>query len=788
MLPPQPFDPPSEARRPMAGDLYTASQKPEVSAKLSRDIKSAILELRREFPGQKVEALCWNEHNVAVPLVVEVELPTRGPVNNVDIREREPIYLLLHRQYYPHKAPSVWSSRPDFPKAQLPHLNPTQPGKAANLCLHRGSLDNWFAEHTIIDLVQRARGWLRDAARDRLIRQEDAFEPTRIIGAVGYNIYEPSVITDLVCKKWRQYGDKAGFTFLRYELLREPSKDPLIGRDAYVIRLASPSGIESAIRSVRSALGTGMLFGILAWPPKESVCKEYFAELPDNLGDLQEWGERLGIPVKNAFQVYQSKELQLFGGIPVTLVVPRPQRVIGSRSQLELINIVVNASNEHRPKDGRWDLNAKVMTMGHRTPLTLRGARDISSQPVDVDLGPLLFLGCGAVGSKVILHMARSGQCNMTLVDYDELSPHNLIRHGLLHESLGMNKAQAIKNAIEGIFYADKRATKVEVIEGSALDILIGERKEVLKQHSWLIDTTASPVILNVSKQADLPGSLSCCRCEIADRGRLGFLSVEGSNRNPRLDDLRVLVFDMAIENSALSRWLRSDQELREGETGSVLEEISVGISCSSETMRLSDEFVSIHAASFAMGFRRCASERDANNAGRVQISQCSEAGSVRTIVREFNIPPMIVLTARNDPAWQVRLKHGLEKKLKKILRQASPNETGGLLIGVVDFKNRTVYVTRIIPAPPDSKSHPYAFVRGIQDIPEKVSEMEDLTGGMLGYVGEWHTHPSDEPDLSGKDKETISKIRRTLDSIPLPTHVMIVTSRDLYSYVFSPQ
>ena len=57
-------------------------------------------------------------------------------------------------------------------------------------------------------------------------------------------------------------------------------------------------------------------------------------------------------------------------------------------------------------------------------------------------------------------------------------------------------KGKAIKNAIEGIFYADKRAAKVGVIEDSALSVLIGEQKKILNQHSWLIDTTASSMII----------------------------------------------------------------------------------------------------------------------------------------------------------------------------------------------------------------------------------------------------------------------------------------------------
>lgn len=792
---PQPSSPQSETRRPMENDLFTANQKPDNIGNLSQEIKSALLELRA-FSRQKVKALYWNEYYVAIPLEVEVNIPTRGTVDNIDIREREPIYLLLHRQDYPYKVPSVWSNRRDFPKDQLPHLNPKPPGSAANLCLHRGRLDDWFAEHTIVDLVQRVRGWLRDAARDRLIRREDGFEVTRLDEVIGYSIYEPSVIINHIHQKWLLNNGRAGFAFLWYKLLKNPNKEPLVGKDAYAIRLVCPLSSEMIANPLElsqkiNAFHTEenkmerMLFGVLAWPSKKCVCKRYFAELPDTLTDFQKWAEGFGIPLKDALQTFLSEGLHLLGGVPVTLVIPRPQNIIGTQSPLELLNFVISAGAEHLPKDGVWDLDAEVKIIGHRAPLTLHRARDLSAQPTELDFGRLLFFGCGAVGSKLILHISRSGQCNMTLVDYDELSPHNLVRHGLLHESLGMNKAQAIKNAIDGMFYADN-AVKVDIIKDSALSILLGEQKEILNQYTWLIDTTASSMMLNILSQTDLPETLSCCRCEIADHGRLGFISVEGANRNPRLDDLQVLVFDMAVENPAISRWLQLNQEQREEEVGSILEEINIGISCSSETMRLSDELVSLHTASFAAGFRRMVKDGRFNNAGRIQISRCSEEGSVTTVVQQFDIPPMTVIEARNNPDWQVRLGYGLETKLKKLFRQARPNETGGLLIGIVNFKRRIIYVTRVLPAPPDSESYPYAFIRGIQDIPEKVFKIQDFTGGMLGYVGEWHTHPAGGPELSDQDKEAVKKIRGNLDNIPLPTHVMIVTSRGLYPHIFS--
>jgi proteasome lid subunit RPN8/RPN11 len=785
----------------MADPTFTASQAPEDPAALSSAIQEAIQELQEAFSEQEVVALHWNAHYVVIPLEVEVDLPSRGPVGDVDIRAREPIFLRLHRKHYPYQAPSTFSNRRDFPAEYLPHLNSTLPGTASNFCLHRGSLNNWFAEHTIVDLVKRVQTWLRDAVGDRLMRPEDGFEETRIPTVLGYGIFEPASIREKAYRHWRLHQGSGGFCFLWYQLLNNSSQEPLIGTNTYAIRLFTslqgdmldkPLELSQKINMFHKELGSAkvdverMLFGVLAWPAQDRICSRFFGHLPDTLRAFLTWAEALGIPLTEALTTYLASDLQLFGGVPVTLIVPRPQHMIRTDSTLEILNFNVIAGGEHWPKEGQWDLDATVYSMGHRAPLTLHRAREISSQPSGENLGPLLFLGCGAIGSKLILHLARSGQANMSIIDYDDLSPHNLVRHALVSDSLGVNKAEGIKKVIEGMYYADTSSLHLEAIKISATEMLLGDQ-DLLSRHTWLIDSSASPMLLNLLSHLHLPDTLACCRGEIADAGRLGFLSVEGYSRNPRLDDLQVLLFDLAIDNPMLSRWLRRNQQEREELVGSVLEDIYIGLSCSSETMRLSDEIVSLHSSAFATGFRKVANQDPQKRLGKLQISYFSEASDLLFSVQSLTVNPITHLSARNNPRWEIRFRHGLDQDMKRFLHRTAPNETGGLLIGLINQKRRIIYVTRILPAPADSKSSPYAFVRGIKDIPSQVLTIQEKTGGILGYVGEWHTHPMGGPNLSDVDMETVEKIKRHLDSIPLPTHITVVTRRGIYPHVFTP-
>jgi proteasome lid subunit RPN8/RPN11 len=57
----------------------------------------------------------------------------------------------------------------------------------------------------------------------------------------------------------------------------------------------------------------------------------------------------------------------------------------------------------------------------------------------------------------------------------------------------------------------------------------------------------------------------------------------------------------------------------------------------------------------------------------------------------------------------------------------------------------------------------------------------------MPGYVGEWHTHPKGDPRLSETDRKAVRNLKKTLDTVPLPTLAAVVTGDGLHPYVFTP-
>ena len=780
-------------------ERHTATQTPDDPARLSPAIAEAVATLRAAFPDLPVPALYWNKDYVAVPLEVGVELPSRGPIGGIDIRAREPVFLLFDRKRYPFKAPSAWSDRKDFPKSKLQHINPTKPGAPAHFCMNRGSLDAWFAEHGVLDLVGRVRFWLRDAARGRLIPHRDLFEPTRPYDPFGQAMFDPVALTGTVTAAWADHDGSAGFRLVACELLDREAKAAvgMTGHTVWSVTIVSPDAAQTQLALARvinvladndayKKLFRKRLFGVLAWANAATVTHEHFSELPDTLKGLIAWAERLGIPLRDALTIYLDGDFHLFGGVPVTVAIRRPRPVLGASTDIELITFFIIAGGDHWPKDGAWDLGAEVFVADHRTPLTPPFARHLSSHARDLAIPRTLLLGCGALGSKVALHFARSGQTSLTLVDPAVLSPHNVVRHALGGRRIGMAKSEALKEEIVELYPGQtKEALGITANTADAFDYLLGERQPELEAHSHLVDATASVQVFNLLVGAQLPATISAARLEIGDRGRLGLLSIEGPGRNPRLDDLQAALFDCALDDPAVSRWLSATREARESQVGSGLEEIQIGLSCGSATMRLADETASFHAAGMAgrLRARLSATESQPHAGGAVYRIVLDDGGAARADERK--VSAVTILTARNDPAWQVRLAAGLADRMRDALRQTRPSETGGLMIGMVHAKRRIVYVTRLLDAPRDSEGTPMAFLRGVDDLPEAVADIERRSGGLLGYVGEWHTHPAGGPDLSITDLMAAARLKRALDRVPLPTHIVVVTPRGVYPHVF---
>jgi integrative and conjugative element protein (TIGR02256 family) len=759
----------------------------------SKPIQACIIGIERLAIKKSVRVFSALNGFIGISFKVEVSIPSRGAVHGIDIQEIEPIFILIEPNYYPYNAPMAFSDRMDFPSEKLPHLNPVPKGFPANFCLHRGNLDEWFCEHNIEDYVYRIISWLRDAARNRLIKlkNQDEFEITRISKSFGYNVYNPSDIIGLI--EYDADVVNSNFAFLWYEIIKN---DPLIDKNKahfsvkYVLKV-NPDNQEEIVKlskeinkleEAKSSLNKRNI-GILLYAPQDYVTEKYYSVFPTNYIEFETWCIGLKLNIREALKYYLENKFQCVGGIPVSIVIQRPKKLIGTNSNLEILNFVIGAGGELWPKENSINKESKVYILENRKPVDIKLAKELSDLKSVLFNKKSVFIGCGAVGSKLIMHLAKSGLSNYEIIDEDKLSPHNLIRHALLANSTGKYKAEATKEEIENIFYSDKSNLSIasKNIKGEKYlqSLTITKAKEI----STVIDTTASNSFQLFLSDYEFNSKTTCIRCEIAFDGKLGILKIEGDKRAPRLDDLNIYLIDLAIDNSLISSWLL-DFDLKRQNGNFEFEEINVGVSCNSNTLKLSDDIISFHTSAFSLGIKNAKSITK----GIIQLSMLSEDASHPMLTERIIVGKVLELKFRNDSNWRVRIQEQISNALFKELEANKPNETGGLLIGKIDALRKIIYITRFTKAPSDSVKKPYYFIRGTKNVPEEIGKIRHKTGGLIDYVGEWHTHPAGGNKPSSTDFTAVNELRNILDKIPYPTFIIIVSPTKINPYIFGPE
>ncbi|WP_421740717.1 Mov34/MPN/PAD-1 family protein [Cellulomonas sp.] len=92
----------------------------------------------------------------------------------------------------------------------------------------------------------------------------------------------------------------------------------------------------------------------------------------------------------------------------------------------------------------------------------------------------------------------------------------------------------------------------------------------------------------------------------------------------------------------------------------------------------------------------------------------------------------------------------------------ALPRETGGILGGFRD--GNLVVVTRAVVVS-DSGSSRNDYVRRDTVARARLADIRAQAAPVVGYVGEWHTHPADQPP-SGTDLATLQQIALEADDL----------------------
>jgi hypothetical protein len=766
-------------RHPMAQKLFSESLQ-EFSGKIENpQLADSIVGLKQLVGGRNLRFYQWDEHAIALAVRIPVELPPLGNVEGIDIRGREPVLIRVDLKDYPNIPPMVFPDRIDFPKNNLAHLYVAKNGKPPSLCLVKGDIAEWYSNKRLKDLFIRTSNWLRDAATGELTENGEQFDPIRLEGFAGSMIYDYDQIASVVNAK-QSYEKGKNFSIALFERVSAGS-----GIAFKLNQLVTTDNLESSVQDLKkehekndsSSSKKNYHLGYILWSDSEYPHTKYSVHFPENWNSFKEFCAGYGIAVSHIEKQIASNDQNVFVNIPVITAIRRPKKIIGFSSDIEFINFTIRIDTTD-VEAGTIVNNVPVLFYKHGQPLSKEKAKQISGG--QADLGKYsLVAGCGALGSKVIMHFARSGVTNYILTDPDDLSPHNMVRHALLGYSEGLGKADALKREINAIFPYEKMPMLLSAkISGSGF-----LEAELNKFFHWILDFTASSAFSQTLVKTSFETTPRIVKSHITDFGNLGVTYFEGKDRNPRLDDLQVMLYAQYKTDPIIVDWLQreADNSLRSNNLS-----VTVGVGCNSETTVLSDDIVSLHAA-YTAGVIKAESKLKQSEEGKVYINQIKSEPYFTNIPKLIHIPPLDVLPSINNPSWQIRMKPGIIEEMKREMGLAMPSETGGVFVGCANYKTKTIHVTDLLKAPGDSKANEVCFFRGVLGLPDTIREINHSTGNQLGYIGEWHTHPFGPNQMSTTDAASIRKFGSEFNILPtpLPVFLMIITPTHILPYVY---
>lgn len=671
------------------------------------------------FPFAMLLEVRRNDSQEGLIVEFQVELPQKPPVA---ILSRERIAIALNPDE--DTVPKAYALRKGFP--DTPHQNLTLQGEPKDLCLFEQDYQEIKAQLTPVMLLQRIAYWLARAAVEELHLSDQPLEP--LLPSSDRIIFDQDVFeSDL--------GQRSVI------VVRLLSDAPFLLR---AHRL--PEDFE--LTKLRD--DTRYLLLPLTAPPWHSRLLNH---LPETLQQLNDLVVKLQIDVEQEIRAFirglhASSGLDVFGEyqLIVLLKLPKTRTEDGPVESTEWWAFLILASIEDLairlgimgkvdselglgiilgPPQSKALDTVSVAPLRPTFSLSKSFARELSGLPEDDP--NIVAIGAGALGSQVILNLARQGFGTWTVVDHDLLLPHNLARHALSWYYEGRNKAEAITFEIRRLLNDD------DVAPSFPYDVLkqedgADELSAALQACDVILDFSTSRAVSRAIAQADYPAGRICAF--LGPGGRYLVVLAEGQERRIRLDDLEVQLAAAIAEN-------RQFHDVYADRTSS----IAYAGSCRDASVQLPQDVIAVHAA--------VASQFIKANVLTVEPSIILWEWSDTSLSLAHHHVPVHEVAVTQKNGWTIRASSHVGNLMRYYRRRRLPNETGGVLLGKIDYEGRTVYVATALPSPPDSVEWPTVYIRGVQGLREKVEAITRVTGGELSYVGEWHSHPegcSSEP------------------------------------------
>ena len=367
------------------------------------------------------------------------------------------------------------------------------------------------------------------------------------------------------------------------------------------------------------------------------------------------------------------------------------------------------------------------------------------------------LVGAGALGSAMLNLWIRAGWGQWSVIDKDHVKPHNLVRHMAFSQHVGELKCDVVSELCGA---ATEGAANVTAVRGDACDAGVPAIKEALNSGSLVVDASAA---LEYPRQASFQDALPRhVTVFVTPAGNGAALMFEDRARSMRLRTLEAQYYRAVIQQAWGERHL-------EGHLGTYWS----GASCRDISVAMPYSRIAVHASTLAE---------------QVMFRAQSDEACIRVWERDPETGGVSVHDV--EPATERRLDFGdltvfyddgLAAHLKALRLAALPNETGGVLLGYHDFNVGAIVLVDALPAPSDSHASPGSFERGTSGLVSAVQDASARTAGIVGYVGEWHSHPRGHSAKPSRDDLIqLAELSLGMHGDGLPALQLIVGENDI--------
>lgn len=333
--------------------------------------------------------------------------------------------------------------------------------------------------------------------------------------------------------------------------------------------------------------------------------------------------------------------------------------------------------------------------------------------------GPLLgsrhvvLFGAGAIGSHLGSLLSRSGLGMLTIVDGDLLTPGVEVRHA--GGAIGDRKVDALVQLVA-------RFEWTEVVPVHMYTWRPSEIAGLIRDADLCLDATGNSLFAELLSRVSRRSHVAMITAALYRGGRLARVRRQLDTDTPILE--------------RHGRW--AYPEIPRG-TDATADYVGVETGCAGPIHNAPPASVSTVASLAArIAIDTLTGRRDEEDEVTEVLEPIEEPFDRRG--RFVPAPPTVMVTDEARAA------------MVAAADAAVPNETGGLLIGVFDGHGEPCVIDAV-ELPTDEPTPTGYVVPAGATTP--VLEQARLRDDRLGYLGEWHSHPSDQP-ASPKDVQTM--------------------------------